>query len=431
MGKKKKKEKITLTKDQKKAVKECEAYINGTKYKNSKYITISGIGGSGKTFAAKYIIEKFPELSVLGIAISHAAVGQLELGLEEECITLAKALNKKPVLDKKTGKKEFKIVASFFDPPPIKDYDLLVIDECSMISKQEEKEILEYAKEDAKIIYLGDIAQLPAIDGDDPVSITFKETISELSEVMRFKEPLTKVNLQYRNHILDYINEGSPLNRDVLKFKDDVRGLYNINTKEGLIEAYISNYDPDNISKCRIVAYRNKTIDDYNNIIRKRLLGSNSEQILKGDLIITNAPYRKGIIRNNEFLKVVSVQKANLSGIRCFLVDLENEQKARITDVRILDEKDYKGFYIELDKFKKKKQWKKFYDLKDSFLNYGFSHSVNSHKTQGSTVDYVFVDQVDILSVVMNSELEKFQSSYVAISRAAKRIYIYNPLIKK
>ena len=229
-----------------------------------------------------------------------------------------------------------------------------------------------------------------------------------------------------KGELIDYVENNTPLNRDKLKFKDDVRGLSNISTKEDLINSYIKNYDPDNISKCRIVAYRNKTIDDYNDIIRKRLLGSNSEQILEGDLIITNAPYMRGVIRNNEFLKVINVQKANLNGIKCFIVDLENERKANIRGVKILDKKDYKGFYIELDKLKKKKQWKKFYNLKDSFLNYGFSHATNSHKTQGSTVDYVFVDQADILSVTMNSELEKFQSSYVAISRAAKRIYVYN-----
>ena len=179
----KKQEQITLTKDQQKAVQECEAYINGTKYTDVKYITISGIGGSGKTYTARYIVEKFSNLSILGIAISHAAVGQLEIGLGKECVTLAKALNKKPVLDKKTGKKEFKIVSSLIETPPISDYDLLIIDECSMISKQEEQEILDYAKDNVKIIYLGDIAQLPPIDGDDPVSITFGETISELSEV--------------------------------------------------------------------------------------------------------------------------------------------------------------------------------------------------------------------------------------------------------
>ena len=424
--------KITLTKDQEIAVKESEAYINGNKHQKFDYATISGIAGSGKTKSVEFIIDSFKDKSILGIAISHAAVGQLSQGLNIECVTLAKALNKKPVLNKKTGIKKFKIVASLFDPPMISGYDLLVIDECSMISEEELTEIMQYKDDNAKIIFLGDICQIKPINSKFPISPTFNNAIIELKEVMRFKHPLTKLNLQYRNHILEHIESDfkTPLNTSILKFEDDITGLHNIATKEGLIEAYIKNYDPENIGKCRITAYRNNTIDFYNNIIRKRLLGDNISQILKGDLIIANEPYRQGLIKNNEFLKVTKVIKANFSGVKGFLVDLENQNKARISDVKILDQKNLKGFYIELDKLKARKKWKEFYKLKESFLNYSYSHATTSHKLQGSTVENVFVDVVDILSVTKTSLLEKLQSIYVGISRASKKIFVYGANFK-
>jgi len=329
-----------------------------------------------------------------------------------------------PVL-KKTGKKEFKIVASMFDTPMIGDYDLLVIDECSMLSDKELAEIQQYKRESAKVIYLGDIAQLPPIDGNMPVSNSFNNTVVDLKEVMRFKHPLTELNLQYRNHIMDHIDNDALLDKGILKFEDDINGLHNINSRERLIEMYISNYDPEQIDKCRIVAYRNKTVDTYNEYIRKKLLGDNKAQILKGDLIIANAPYRKGIIKNNEFLKVVHVQAFRNKGVKGFSLDLENNQKARISDVRVLDKDDMIGYYKELDKLKKKKRWKEFYALKDGYLNYSFAHCTTSHKMQGSTVSHVFVDVEDIMDVSKITLLEKLQSIYVGISRAANKIFVY------
>ena len=421
----KKEVKITLTKDQKKAVKECKAYINGTKYQDLDSVTVSGIGGSGKTLSTKYLVKDFPELTVLGIAISHAAVGQLSFGLDRECVTLAKALNKKPVINKVTGVKEFKIVASFFEQPMIADYDLLVIDECSMLSDQELAEIQQYKNDDAKVILLGDIAQLPPIEGVSPVSNSFNNTVVDLKEVMRFKHPLTELNLQYRDHIIDHIDNELPLNLDTLKFKDDINGLHNVETREALIQAYLDSYDPEQIDKCRIVAYRNKTVEAYNNVIRKQLLGDNQAQILRGDLIIANEPHRRGVIKNNEFLKVINVQAARFNGVKGFIIDLENNQKARISDVHVLDRSDMIGFYKELDKLKKKKKWKEFYKLKESFLNYNFAHCTTSHKMQGSTVSHVYVDVVDIMDVSKTKLLEKLQSIYVGISRAANHIFVF------
>lgn len=424
MKKKEKKIKYKLTDGQDNTVSEAVGYIDGTLHTDKEYITISGMGGSGKTFVTKYIIDKFKKKTVLGIAISWAAVGQLEKGLEQYCVTLAKALNKKSVTNKATGVRTFEIVDNMFEHPMIGAFDIIIIDECSMISTQDIKDIIAYSNVKAKIIMLGDIAQLPPINGNQEKSDTFDKKIIELDEVMRFKDPLTKLNLQYRDPIIDYFNKKGPLKLN-LNFKNDKDGLFNVKNIDSLLRNFLGLYDYDNLGSCRIIAYTNDMVDAYNNYIRQKLFGDKREQLVAGDIIIATAPYKKGKIKNNETIKVIKSQKATFDGIKGYLVDIENNNKERISDVRIIDNDDYYALSHAISKLERSKDWRGKWRLKDSFLYYSYGFSSTSHKAQGSTINNIFVDVPNIMKVSKISFLEKAQSTYVGISRASERIFIY------
>jgi len=147
--------KIKLTEGQLIAVNEAEGYIDGKLHTDKRYVVISGMGGTGKTLATKYIVKKYKDKKTIGIAIAHQAVKELNKGLKKPSITLAKALNKKLIRNKKTGKETFEIEKNLFNKLPIAKYQILIIDECSMLGGDDIEEILTYADPNAKIIMLG------------------------------------------------------------------------------------------------------------------------------------------------------------------------------------------------------------------------------------------------------------------------------------
>ena len=424
----KKKQDITLTSDQQKAVQECEAYITGTKYTDKEWVTIEGRAGTGKSLSTKYLIEKFPNKAILGLAISHQAVNRLRDGLEEQCETFAKGLNKKNIKNYKTGESKFITINKIDDYPMIKDYDIIIADECSQYSDTNIKELLFFKKEGAKIIMLGDPAQNPAIVDKGEIfrekSKSFDNTIARLSQVMRSNEPITGFNAVYSDRILDYFDNGTPINPHI-PFEDDIRGLHNVSNKEGLINHFLNKFDPKDLNSAKILAFRRDTVDYYNRVIRSRLLGNVNSQILKGDVLQAESSYNQGRIKNKMMLTIKDIQAANIQGFASFVVTLIDEYGAQHSDVRILDNKAEKAFRAKMWELSSKKKWKQFYQYKDLFFNYSYGFAGTSHSLQGSSIKSSLVDAADIFSVTKTNNLAKMQSYYVSISRAMESVLVY------
>jgi len=269
---------------------------------------------------------------------------------------------------------------------------------------------------------------LPPI-GDTYVekSPAFANVIAELDKPMRFKEPLTSINLKFRQKILDYFYKGIKINEDY-SFENDKRGLYNLHTKDALFRNFLGFYDEKDISSCKIIAYRNETVDYYNDyyndMIRLKLLGNNTEQIQIGDIIVANKPYNNNRIKNRTTLKVTQVEKGTfLKKINIFKLIVEDEEnKTHI--VKMLDKSDMSEYWDHLNMLKNNGNYIKVGKFRDSFINYSFNFASTSHTAQGSNIKNVFVDLRDILSVKMITSLEKAQSIYVAISRAKEKLFI-------
>ncbi|MFT7553243.1 MAG: ATP-dependent exoDNAse (exonuclease V) alpha subunit, partial [Rhodothermales bacterium] len=136
--------------------------------------TLAGRGGTGKTTIVKKVIERAvrEQLSVGGGAVSHAAKEVLGESIGQKRVhTVASLLAIK--LNEGTGNFEPDEWARQRGAVPVRDFDLLVIDETSMISEEMMQEILREAKPDAKIIFMGDNVQLPPIGDGDEDSPTF------------------------------------------------------------------------------------------------------------------------------------------------------------------------------------------------------------------------------------------------------------------
>ena len=79
-----------------------------------------------------------------------------------------------------------------------------------------------------------------------------------------------------------------------------------------------------------------------------------------------------------------------------------------------------------LKKYAAKKQWRDFFEIKDTWLDLRSVYASTVHKSQGSTYETVFIDLADIGKNYIASDVARLL--YVATSRASKKVVCYGQL---
>jgi len=431
---------IKFTEEQLKAINIANEYLDGKI--NKDYITISGQAGTGKTTILREIIKNFNYRIIIGGAVSHAASRVLNNSIQIPTMSLAKMLNKKRKVDNFGN---IKFETSIYGEIPITKADIIIIDECSMIDKEELNNILKYRKANSKLIFVGDMAQLPPINNENnKISPTFDNTIIELNKVMRSQYPLNIVNDYFRKIIIDNILNNKSIPHSILsrkiEFKNEQindKGIFTVRNINNFIKIFKHHYKNNNPNSCKIIAYKNKTIDYYNKAIRESLFGDNlKHSFVEGDMILSQSNYfidDFNMIQNNTFFTVVKVKGGIQDKIPCYYLDLINEFGNTYKDIPVIDiPKGYKIYKSIKEKLKKEAEknkkaifWKKYYNFIESFAYFTFGYAITSHKAQGQTIENVIVFAQEIKNVMPIMSLEKLQSIYVATSRASHNIYIY------
>lgn len=140
-----------------------------------KIFRVFGYAGTGKTTLAIHFAQ-----NIDGDVLFGSFTGKAALVMRKNGCWNAKTLHSliyKPVVDSTTGEVEF-----LKNPESaLKDADLLVIDECSMVYKELAEDIMSYG---VPILVLGDPAQLPPV-GDDTGYFTEVDPDVMLTEIHR------------------------------------------------------------------------------------------------------------------------------------------------------------------------------------------------------------------------------------------------------
>lgn len=423
-----------LNERQQYAVKEIRRYIdNPTDLR--KFITISGPGGSGKTFMLKQALNIYDPRTVIGSTISHFAKKVLleSLGSNYTVTTIAAFLGIYASIDKETGDLLFKSEESAGIPTRYDKFDIIIVDEASMISDDLFKLILERNK---KVIFVGDKYQLPPV-GQDHDSLAFDIITAELTEVMRFKGPLYSFSQLFVSEISSY-NDGYRINKNILnrktsrisKIDKTGSGYIYLDDISSVVKMAAEEFKSDmlSIDKCRVVAYRNSVISNINRAIRKILYGKDADEFEVNELIISRGGYGPGINNGDIFRVLRSSPVKGPGNIPCHILKLSS---ANITYPVYVVSEEGKEIYEEVlegyrSAAKGSKNWKKYNEFVKAYALFDYSYAVNTHKVQGSTIENVYVMEDEIMSVKPTSAKEKFQSMYVAVTRAKHRVYIYN-----
>ena len=247
--------------------------------------TLSGYGGTGKTTIIKFIIDYIRQHNPMTIVLcspTHQAnkVIKNSLKFAQEVKTFASLFSKKfnPIT------RSYEFALSSDDKLPIDC--LLIIDECSMIDNESFEVAVTTCKErNVKLIFMGDMMQLPPIGGKT-ISLSFTETESLflLTKLMRQQptNPIVKLYSQIRENPLNSVKFGSNVNEETTE------GILLIGYdefKKTIAENFSSEEFKYNKKHCRILCYTNNKVEEYNSLVRKLTLEDDTHPYQIGEIV--------------------------------------------------------------------------------------------------------------------------------------------------
>ena len=463
-----------LNSDQRAAFDEMRSFI-ADKEDDTIYV-LKGWAGTGKTYCVstlvRYVLEtmhpkhNWYKIGVTGPTNKSVRVLKKSSGLKNPRIlfqTIHKLLGlKEKITD--DGKQEFVADGDF--KPSIHSVKLLIIDEVSMLNDDLFQKILPF-RDKIKIICMGDPAQIPPVGRPD--CIPFRDELADyyriktlsLKTIMRQKEgnAIIESSVAIRSDLGSPANPNPPVTR--LNSSGEGIEFLNLNLPEvrkGFSDVLATYYRTEAFKKdseyVKIIAWRNKTVETMNSLIRGVIFGEDAKgsKILLGEKLIANNPIiQEGVVvltTNEEFtVEDFDIKEEEL---RFVISDNPDEEPYEIkikyyeTLVAYIDDSDeVVKTWIEIlhedseMEFKKltmimkrrailkkgaDKSWVVYYNLLRRYADVGYGYCITAHKSQGSTYNTAFVLEDDIDA---NWEIvERNRIKYTAYSRPSKKLYV-------
>lgn len=325
-------------------------------------------------------------------------------------------------------------------------YDFVIVDESSMIADQLFYEMEEQNYNGKKILFVGDSNQINPVNNSIAVPMN----------------PQKRKELNIGHFLLDKIvrqAEGNPIikySQMVIKktfsFQPGIKEMENeagvvmiSNSQQGvlmqLLEYYFKSekFDKD-ANYCKLLAWRNATVDSYNKIIRKIKYGANCSKIVLDEKLLVDRPIKSAdgtttLFNTNDDLvvKTVNIQEKRIGDKlwKCYTCDVVGDSSSEV--VSILHETEELSYKKKLDELaksakeevenpKRLKKWKEYFAFQENFAQIKYNYAITAHNSQGSTYENCFVLATDI-DYNRKTE-ERNRILYTALTRPKKMLYI-------
>ena len=349
---------------------------------------------------------------------------------------------------------------------------LLCIDEASMLNLQVTQKVKQCAIDlNLRVMFIGDPDQLRPVGEERSTAWDLSNIETridnaqsnivrhvKLLEVKRFENSLLDLSVVLRKAIkkrqLSYLPEVFvPVENEISVFSD----------KASFESSLLSMTSVSDFADCKVIGWRNRTVEHYNSLIRKNL-GFNDEFNV-GDLLMLAQPklqkvnYRRSVIVANidEEVAVQAIAQKSMQPQSLFFPNLPRidfwELTTRTTDFQdkplqlVLNmplQEDH-GLEDALQQMavgakrckqqaysdkansrrlfeEAKQRWKEYWSLREEFTLVRFAYAITAHRAQGSSINSIYVDVRDVLA---NPDPdEKLQCLYVACTRARTHLTV-------
>ena len=335
---------IKLTSEQNTALKGLIDFVTTSK---NVACALTGYAGTGKTTITNKVLQfaRDSKLRVMGIAPTHKACKVLEQALNNNSFYSVKAITVASLLTKTrrhgyVGSKNFRSSGGFKG----NEEQLLIIDESSMLNDKDAQQIINHLEQGGiKAIFIGDPAQLP-----NPSQQLARQTVTKTKvtsatvgstkhsyKVLNKKDSLI-FNLADRFHLNTIMRQAD--DNPVLTIYDQLRlNIEKAGTNQPEVpltrgtdfnkrgEGYrmTNSYSKfviwltDKFTKapppdeCRVITYTNKSVRQYNAIIRESIGYTNPFNVDEWLMGYANVGYPIPIVENGCDYRITHVEHVN------------------------------------------------------------------------------------------------------------------------
>ena len=452
-----------LTDDQKEALQYMHDFIEGP----NREMVLRGPAGTGKTSLVNVLLaelDKAKFYEYICTATTNKAVEVIARNTGREFDRTIYSLEGLTVKDE--DDRGAKLVREPGAQSKLKDYDLIIVDEASMVPLQLIQEIeydlLEHSR--PKVIYIGDPCQLPPVsdaqEGYTESAVFRLPLWYELTKVMRtaLDNPILKLVTQMRS---DLTCEGDNFEHATETLEDGSGVFFYESRGEFMNKMYEYFTRPEykaDSDYAIAVAWRNISVDAINAKVRGKIYPDETREYTDGEEVRVAKAFRRPVpgkkdvfypvYSMEERLKILEVEEDTdpRYELECYKVTVCNFRalpKNRTTTIAyILKKASIEKYNILLTEkaaeckerekepghdgkghlYTKKEAWAPYNDLRRYYLWVDYIYASTVHKAQGSTVSNVFVVERDLDKNTITLERNKLK--YTAFTRASAELHV-------
>lgn len=320
--------------------------------------------------------------------------------------------------------------------------DILIIDECSMISDNLFEHIIDQLYRVRRaVIFVGDSCQLPPVEvenipGHDGLSRTFEISLHyQLTNVLR--QALDNPIIQLATQVRECIGSGkNPF--DLLRAINDNGTVIRIPEDHiflGTYYDYIRADTPrqifDNAETNKIISFTNYKVDQANIYIRNMLFEEHANvEFVTGEPIVFESTTQNCPYHVQQMIECPKPVKESFLGIDCWQLKLSNgtyilavgphSKKAYNKHMEMLV---HKINAKEINPMTNKAHtWQDYYIIKDKINVINYPYAITAHKSQGSTFDHIWFD-TSYVDKIENNDM-KCRILYTTITRPKYNIML-------
>lgn len=382
-----------------------------------QFMTIGGYAGTGKTFLIsgirKVFKEMFKHLNVAFVTFTGKASSVLRSKLEEnnaffkdDFVGTIHSLIYKPVYEFNQELQRMVIVRWEKKPDLYDIFDLIIIDEASMVSKSIWKDLTSFG---IPIVAVGDHGQLPPVSSNGDSFSLMSHVDYKLDKIHRQAacSPIISLSAFVRRN--GFIPSNKAFSGEVFKLS------WNSNQCQNIWDNIV--FDDSVIVLCGF----NKSRVMLNYVIRSRLDFKDKEPYPGERLVcLKNNPYSK--IMNGQIGTLMWVMP-HMRDFRRMTIQIDgmDEPYEGLVNMSCFDQVNY-DIMFDKEKFKKEKRVKVLKGTGfDNIDFFDFGYTISVHKSQGS--EWPKVVLFEQRSRYWDNDFYK-RWLYTAITRAKEKLFV-------
>lgn len=430
---------MALNEQQENAVHELNLFTSDV---SKNFIALEGFAGTGKTFTIQHFLkEQARYRSVCVTAPTNKAVSVLrdfgrEVGVKIPSKTIYSSLGL--VLSSDNEVRE----CTQGTDGDFNEFQIVVIDETSMLNRKMTRIIQDRVMHRQKVIFMGDPYQLNPVHEAISPSFTLGQTL-RLAKVMRQEEgALLELIADVRQQCID----GSAPSRIQTSLNDNDDGVHLMFGNE-FFETAAWQFQTDeyrsNPSFARYLAWTNAEVKRFNRYVRAKMFGPDAPTYIVGEHVTTLSPVfdmddnllfcvdDEAQVTFAEEAEMTDYLDTKMNRYKVWRLTLESAD-GRIGTVITLHPGSVAKYTRRCQQLANechsgRRAWRAFWDFKEMFTDVRHLYGMTVHRSQGQTIENVFVNAKDFFGNKRKDELRRL--IYVALSRASKNVILNKNLL--